>query len=229
MALLTLTLALPIARVPLIRLRQLRLCENTRRGRPLLRHVYNSFRKSLHTTPYYIHVYHKVGGAAVIDEQQDNKGGGCDPSSVMRPMRCYLCAISNLVVFTVWVLLWEQYRLSTLDDPQSCACSCDQTQGAQVETNMNGTGLISPAATSRRPLLVRFDWYSRKQTPIHIGCVGYLLEANYCTLTLYYATDLLSGMLAGQQWLYWSRMDLKKLILMTGYVSSIFCTDGSII
>ena len=41
------------------------------------------------------------------------------------------------------------------------------TYNAGAEFHLNVETLTPP----KRPLLVRFDWYSRKKSPIHIGCV----------------------------------------------------------
>ncbi len=84
-------------------------------------------------------------------------------------MRCYLCTLANLVVFTVWILVWEQYGLLT--GGAGGACSCEQQPSIRVASvwSNDSVELAVPGLATRRPLLVRFNWYSRKTTPVHIG------------------------------------------------------------
>ena len=89
---------------------------------------------------------------------------------MMRLSRFYLCILLNLLGFTVWVLLWEQSRLRLLENAKPCGDHHRiEEDVASQENTVNGSDVGHPVTVSKRPLLVRFDWYSRKQTPVHIG------------------------------------------------------------
>jgi len=91
----------------------------------------------------------------------------------MRLARFYLCILLNLLGFTVWVLLWEQSRLRLLENAKPCGDHHGIEEDVSSQDNtVNGSDIGNPVTISNRPLLVRFDWYSRKQTPVHIGYVA---------------------------------------------------------
>ena len=91
----------------------------------------------------------------------------------MRLSRFYLCIFLNLLGFTVWVLLWEQSRLRLLENAKPCGDHHRIEKDVSSKDNtVNGSDVGHPVTISKRPLLVRFDWYSRKQTPVHIGYVA---------------------------------------------------------
>ena len=92
----------------------------------------------------------------------------------MRLSRFYLCTLLNLLGFTVWVLLWEQSRLRLLEP---CGDHRDIDEDISPKDHVvNGSDIGHPVTISKRPLLVRFDWYSRKQTPVHIGYAAKMLS-----------------------------------------------------
>ena len=67
--------------------------------------------------------------------------------------------------------MWEKFRFS---EAPNCSCEHVQTvvnaKGLQLQGDLvNSSDQIRPVTASKRPLLVRFDWYSRKQTPVHMG------------------------------------------------------------
>ena len=102
--------------------------------------------------------------------------------------RCYvLLFFFGLIAMTVWIfiLALEQFRLFEDVDRDyrfsQTAAATKQTPGAAVSNGkgaelslllqLNSSVFLHGLAAPWRPLLVRFDWYSRKTTPVHIGYV----------------------------------------------------------
>ena len=112
----------------------------------------------------------KVGGATIIVAA----GGETEAAEEMRPPKCCIYGLAaNLLATSVWILAWEQLKLAELG-----TTSCGS--GGQVRASLDGEvsrpgngsepdGLQVPVAASKRPLLVRFDWYSSQRTPVHMG------------------------------------------------------------
>ena len=44
-------------------------------------------------------------------------------------------------------------------------------EGAELPLLLNSSAFSQSLISPQRPLLVRFDWYSRKITPVHIGYI----------------------------------------------------------
>ena len=91
-------------------------------------------------------------------------------SNMRRAPRRYVCVLANVLLFAGWVALWE-YRVQPsagVSEGRGCVeCGC---VGQTVRSRNSSLLLHLPAIkAAQRPLLVRFDWYSRKQTPVHIG------------------------------------------------------------
>ena len=98
----------------------------------------------------------------------------------MRLKQCYVCALVNAVLFVAWIVTLERFgcfeaaNYSREDQQQR-----GKAKRAQLQKDLvNSSDLLRPVPTSKRPLLVRFDWYSRKHTPVHIGYVGCIAD-NY--------------------------------------------------
>ena len=92
--------------------------------------------------------------------------------NAMRLSRWYVCVLLNLLVFAVLFFLWEQSRLSRLLENATRSCSShpgDTDADTSLKNRVENRLTVHPVTISKRPLLVRFDWYSRKQTPVHIG------------------------------------------------------------
>ena len=89
--------------------------------------------------------------------------------NAMRLSRWYVCVLLNLLVFATLFFLWEQSRLSRLLENATRLCSSHQGDTDADTSLKNRVENRSTVTISKRPLLVRFDWYSRKQTPVHIG------------------------------------------------------------
>ena len=90
--------------------------------------------------------------------------------------RFYISVIFLLVLFFGVLILMEMQALNVITNSQDGMES--QIQGrnlCNVDESKDGEyGVTSKLVnkfvqTSTRPLLVRFDWYSQKQTPVHIG------------------------------------------------------------
>ena len=88
---------------------------------------------------------------------------------IMRLSRWYACVLLNLLVFTILFFLWEQSRLNRLLENVTRLCSRDTDEDTPLKNRVGNRSTVHPVTISKRPLLVRFDWYSRKQTPVHIG------------------------------------------------------------
>ena len=82
------------------------------------------------------------------------------------------------VVFTLWIILLslEQLRIDTdvglyQQTPRKPPLSVSTyDKGAELQPLLlNNSVFLQALSTPQRPLLVRFDWYSRKITPVHIG------------------------------------------------------------
>ena len=92
--------------------------------------------------------------------------------NAMRLSRWYVCVLLNLLVFAILFFLWEQSRLGRLLENASRSCSSyqgDTDENTSLKNKVGNRSTVHPVTISKRPLLVRFDWYSRKQTPVHIG------------------------------------------------------------
>ena len=89
----------------------------------------------------------------------------------------------GLAGITLWIILisLEQFRL--LEDADSYRLRRPTTEqfslyrdsrGAELPLppSLNSSVFVQAITAPQRPLLVRFDWYSRKNTPVHIGCVS---------------------------------------------------------
>ena len=87
----------------------------------------------------------------------------------MRPVRCYVCALVNVVFCTAWVLVWILLKEDTLGNLAVYGEIRKSNQGCNQVPPPNNSNTTHFAKLWKRPLLVRFDWYSRRQTPIHIG------------------------------------------------------------
>ena len=139
---------------------------------------------------------------------------------VMRLSRFYLCILLNLLGFTVWVLLWEQSRLRLLENAKLCGDHHRIEEDVSSKDNtVNGSDIGHPVTISKRPLLVRFDWYSRKQTPVHIGYATKTTDVPYFVKLLNFDSSFFSSetdMLEEQLWLFLNLMALRRHILMTG-------------
>ena len=131
---------------------------------------------------------------------------------------------------TVWIfiLALEQFRLFEVVDRDyrfsQTAAATKQTQGVAVSNGkgaelsllleLNSSVFLDGLTAPWRPLLVRFDWYSRKNTPVHIGYVT-------CSFAfIHFSHDIncvvYLGMGGERPKLFWSLTDLWKHIQMTG-------------
>ena len=88
----------------------------------------------------------------------------------------YISVIILLVLFFGVLILMEMQALNVITNSQDGMES--QLQGRNLynvdESKDEEYGVTSKLVnkfiqTRTRPLLVRFNWYSRKQTPVHIG------------------------------------------------------------
>ena len=96
----------------------------------------------------------------------------------------------GLVVISVWftILSLEQYRLDQYDasnDKRKMKHTRSNTpEGAELRLqhlHLNSSVFMQALNSPRRPMLVRFDWYSRKVTPVHIGYgMQFLLSLLFC-------------------------------------------------
>ena len=99
--------------------------------------------------------------------------------------RCFvLMFFVGLAGITLWIILisLEQFRL--LEDADKLRQPATEqfsfyrdSQGAELslQPSLNSSVFAQAITAPQRPLLVRFDWYSRKITPVHIGCVSSLV------------------------------------------------------
>ena len=90
--------------------------------------------------------------------------------------RFYISVIFLLVLFFGVLILMEMQALNVITNSQDGMES--QIQGRNLynvdESKDEEYGVTSKLVnkfvqTRTRPLLVRLNWYSRKQTPVHIG------------------------------------------------------------
>ena len=106
----------------------------------------------------------------------------------MRPIKCYICALLNIIFCVLWIVVWLQVGPSLyLERSPEQRCGCNQVHKSTnsatliISFDHNDTHL---STLSKRPLLVRFDWYSRKRTPIHIGyCTSSSMTVNVVSIT----------------------------------------------
>lgn len=99
--------------------------------------------------------------------------------------RCFvLMFFVGLAGITLWIILisLEQFRLledaDKLRQPATEQFSLYRdSRGAELslQPSLNSSVFAQAITAPQRPLLVRFDWYSRKITPVHIGCVSSLV------------------------------------------------------
>lgn len=96
----------------------------------------------------------------------------------MRPLRCCIYWFSaNVLAASVWLFVWEHLKLVELRANAASRFRCrviGQHGGAEEgtawrENSSDLGGFQVPIASTRRPLLVRFNWYSSQQTPVHVG------------------------------------------------------------
>lgn len=92
--------------------------------------------------------------------------------------RCrVLLSLLVLAVMTVWITLLSSEQFRVIDDggcqrlsvnvQQERATAASESEGA--EPLLNNSVFLQALTAAKRPLLVRFDWYSRKNTPVHVG------------------------------------------------------------
>ena len=75
-----------------------------------------------------------------------------------------------ILFVTVWLILLSLEQLDHQE--QGDAGTNSAGGGAELRRGtlrFNSSVFLQTLAAQRRPLLVRFDWYSRKTTPVHIG------------------------------------------------------------
>ena len=85
----------------------------------------------------------------------------------------FVCSL----VLTLWlVILYLQQLLDQNDEQGTRRSTAEIARGGggaelrgEPQTRRNSSEFLHVIAAQRRPLLVRFDWYSRKTTPVHIG------------------------------------------------------------
>ena len=88
----------------------------------------------------------------------------------MRPYRFHTLLVLNVVFFFLWLLLWS-VPWPPGNDPEAISvkrCHHDLACGCNLAEKL-APNLSYLAERHKRPLLVRFDWYSRSQTPVHLG------------------------------------------------------------
>ena len=110
----------------------------------------------------------------------DNESWGVSQYSPVRTcaamaqlLRMYLTAVVLLIILFSLMVVWEALVMT-----RSCS-SCDASVlrvsplGEQGDVDPSRGALANFTQRllqlQNRPLLVRFDWYSRKKTPVHIG------------------------------------------------------------
>ena len=84
----------------------------------------------------------------------------------------YLVAVVLLIVLFSVMLTWEWLAMSS--DITSCATVRKQSRLGNEEPVAEEAIRLANVTRKllqqqNRPLLVRFDWYSRKKTPVHMG------------------------------------------------------------
>ena len=85
-------------------------------------------------------------------------------------LRVLLILTLSLVALFSTMLLWQMQVLMEYSEMESLVRvtkvlpSAATTPSTKVKKTIDGF-----IRSSQRPLLVRFDWYSRKKSPIHIG------------------------------------------------------------
>ena len=78
------------------------------------------------------------------------------------------------MIISTWFILLsvEQHRLDQYDHGTAGITAHSITDGgAEPSLQLNSSAFLQALDAPRRPLLVRFDWYSKKVTPVHIGYV----------------------------------------------------------
>ena len=81
--------------------------------------------------------------------------------------------LACLLVVTIWLVLLSLEQLDRRGTSSNSGINT-ATEGAELHRSLglNSSAFLQTLAAPRRPLLVRFDWYSRKITPVHIGYVA---------------------------------------------------------
>lgn len=90
----------------------------------------------------------------------------------IRLTNVYFLAIVFLALMFGGTLYWEMLSFDAMD---SCSSICPKPSCAN--SNIDGHRLSNETSSmvarvlegERRPLFVRFDWYSKKTTPVHVG------------------------------------------------------------
>ena len=88
----------------------------------------------------------------------------------MRGLRRYSCALLFISLCVIFLLAYQLLHSCSGfagnggDNDMLQKKGCNQDSG---ESTDNFTKHFE--SLSQRPLLVRFKWYSRKQTPVHVG------------------------------------------------------------
>ena len=86
-----------------------------------------------------------------------------------------LSFLAVLLVITVWLFIFSSLKRLDGSGTSRNAETNIAVGGAELHRGslrLNSSEFLQALAAPRRPLLVRFDWYSRKTTPVHIGYVG---------------------------------------------------------
>ena len=81
---------------------------------------------------------------------------------MMRGVKLYSCVLLNALfcLLVVQLLLSDRTEVGVLVQ--------EKGRNQRSEQHLSA-GLSHYEKLSKRPLLVRFNWYSRKKTPIHVG------------------------------------------------------------
>lgn len=91
-----------------------------------------------------------------------------------RIVRTYFVAVLLLIVLFSLMIAWEALTMSCSPGRNAVPCSAHRA-GADDQRDNEYAQITRESFTKklfrdqRRPLLVRFDWYSRKKTPVHVG------------------------------------------------------------
>ena len=78
---------------------------------------------------------------------------------------------ATLILFIISFSLLIAWEVANLDNPSTAAVKSARSEDNSKAnlTSSLAELLLKATAPLNRPPLVRFDWYSRKQTPIHFG------------------------------------------------------------
>ncbi|XP_019855248.1 PREDICTED: tubulin polyglutamylase TTLL4-like [Amphimedon queenslandica] len=81
---------------------------------------------------------------------------------------------ATLILFIISFSLLIAWEVANLDNPSTAAVKSTRSED-NSKANLTSTLaelLLKVTTPLNRPPLVRFDWYSRKQTPVHFGYAG---------------------------------------------------------